>query len=118
MPVPDADAVFERIERLMRSQNLPEVERSTSYRTPALKVSNTTFARLKDASTLVLHCPEEQKVMLLDISPEIYQETPHYEGQPLLLINLDAISDEELALRLHDAWHFRAPERLRRSAKP
>lgn len=108
----DLDQVFTRIEQLAQARDLPEVTRSTSYRTPALKVRGSSFARLKDAATLVLLCPSEQKALLMEISPEIYFETNHYVGYPAVLIRLDAISDEELSLRLEDAWRFKAPSRL------
>jgi len=114
----DIESGFIRVERLAQARHLPEIRRATSYRTPALKVANVTFARMKDKDTLVLHCPHEQKVLLMEISPEIYFETDHYRGHPALLINLGAIGDEELSLRLHDAWHFKAPERLRRQLPP
>jgi len=106
------DAAFQRIESLARLRELPEVTRSTSYGTPALKVKTKSFVRLKDADTLVLLCPAEQKALLLEISPEIYFETDHYVGWPAVLIHLSAISDEELSLRLEDAWRFKAPARL------
>lgn len=109
----NADAAFERVKTLCDERQLPEVEHATSYGTPALTVHGATFARLLDASTLVLQCPEEQKSLLLEISPDIYFETDHYVGHPVVLIRLDAIGDEELSLRLENAWRFKAPERLR-----
>jgi hypothetical protein len=108
----DLDQAFNRIEQLARARGLPEVTRSTSYRTPALKVRNKSFVRLKDAVTLVLLCPTEQKTLLMEISPDIYFETDHYVGYPAVLIQLAVISDEELSLRLEDAWRFKAPKTL------
>jgi hypothetical protein len=108
----DLDQVFARIEKLAQARGLPEVTRSTNNRTPALKVRDKSFVRLKDAQTLVLLCPSEQKALLMEISPEIYFETDHYVGYPAVLIRLDAIDDEELSLRLEDAWRFKAPARL------
>ena len=109
---PDLDAVFSRIETLAAARALPGVSRSTSYGTPALKVRDKSFVRLKDSATLVLLCPAEQKTLLMEISPEIYFETEHYVGYPAVLIHLAVISDEELSLRLEDAWRFKAPKTL------
>lgn len=109
---PDLDQVFTRIETLAEIRGLPGVSRSTSYGTPALKVKDKSFVRLKDAQTLVLLCPSEQKTLLMEISPDIYFETDHYVGWPAVLIRLAAIADEELALRLEDAWRFKAPKTL------
>lgn len=111
MPNPDAfDRAFDRIETLAKARGLAEVSRSTSYGTPALKVKDRTFVRLLDEATLVLQCPLEQKVLLMEISPSIYFETDHYIGYDAVLVRLGAIEDEELSLRLEDAWRFKAPE--------
>lgn len=108
-------ASLERLARLAQSRGLGEVEEASSYNSPALKVAGTTFVRLLDASTAVLQCPVDQKVLLMEISPEIFYETDHYVGHDAVLVRLDAISDEELALKLEDAWAFKAPARLKRS---
>ena len=108
----DLDQIFARIEQLATARGLPGVTRSTSYGTPSLKVRDKSFVRLKDETTLVLLCPSEQKALLMEISPDIYFETAHYVGYPAVLIRLDAISDEELSLRLEDAWRFKAPRKL------
>lgn len=108
----DLDQIFNRIEQLAQARALPAVARSTSYGTPALKVRDKSFVRLKDSTTLVLLCPSEQKTLLMEISPDIYFETDHYVGYPAVLIRLDAISDEELSLRIEDAWRFKAPGKL------
>lgn len=106
----DFDRAFDRIESLARARGLEQVLRSTSYGTPALKVKDRTFVRLLDEATIVLHCPIEQKVLLMEISPGIYFETDHYVGYDAVLVRLSAIEDEELGLRLEDAWRFKAPE--------
>jgi len=106
------DRSFDRLVRLANARNLPEVEQSTSYNTPALKVAGSTFVRLADEKTAVLQCPIDQKVLLMEISPGLYFETEHYVGYDAMLINLEKISDEELSLRLHDAWEYKAPGRL------
>jgi hypothetical protein len=107
------DRAFARLQALASARRLPEIEPSTSYGTPALKVAGNAFIRLRDAATAVLQCPSDQKVLLMEISPDIYFETDHYIGQDAMLIHLDQISDEELSLRLHDAFMFKAPARLR-----
>ncbi len=104
----DLDQVFTRIEKLAQARGLPEVTRATSEGAPSLKVGGKTVARLKDSATLVLLCPSEQKTLLMEISPAIYFETDHYVGFPAVLIRLDSIDDEELSLRLEDAWRFMA----------
>lgn len=105
----DLDSVFNRVASLAESRDLPESRRDD---TPSLLVGDSCFARLLDGATLMLDCPQEQKILLMDISPDIYFETDQYIGQDVVLIRLAAIGDEELALRLEDAWRFRAPSRV------
>lgn len=104
------DLAFGRITALANARGLTDVVLSTSYGTPALKVGDRTFVRLLDEETIVLQCPLEQKVLLMEISPAIYFETDHYVGYDAVLVRLAAIDDEELSLRLQDAWQFKAPE--------
>lgn len=103
---------FARMLRLARAMELPEVTESTSYGSPALKVRDKSFASVKAPGIMVLHCPHDQKELLLEIAPEIYWETDHFKGWPGLMVRLEVISDEELAMRLADAWRFRATKRL------
>ena len=109
----DAERHFKRIEALAQNHRLAEVRRGTEDGIPALLVENRAFVQLSDDNTLVVHCPQDQKLLLMDISPAIYFQTDEHEGQSTMLVRLDAISDEELGLRIEDAWHFRAPEHLK-----
>jgi hypothetical protein len=91
---------------------LPEVEESTSYGTPSLKVRGKSFARLKDAGTLVVLCALEEKEMLLEVDPKVYVEMDHYKGWPVVLVRLRAIGTGDLRHRLERAWRLKAPKRL------
>lgn len=108
----DRTAAVGRLTRLVEALELAEVELSTSYGDPAFKVRNKAMAVVKEPELLYLPCPLEQKDLLLEIAPEIYFQTDHYKGWPGLLVRLDVIDDEELGLRLEDAWRYRAPKRL------
>ncbi len=55
------------------AKELPEVEDSTSYGTPALKVRGTLLARLKeDGETLVLKTTLADRTLLLNGAPDIF----------------------------------------------
>ena len=90
----------------------PEVEDGTSYGTPALKVGKKLLARVKDADTVVLMCPLDEKEMLLEAAPAIYFETDHYKGWPAILVRLSQIPPEELCHRLERTWIRQAPKKL------
>lgn len=96
------------------SATLPEVARSSSYGTPSLKLRGKMLMRMKDADTVVLACPEEEKQVLLEAAPDIYFETDHYKAWPLILVRLSAISDEELHHRLRKAWVMMASKTLKK----
>jgi hypothetical protein len=109
----ETDKSFDRLVRLAKKLKLDDVTLGTTYDgAPALRVHDRPFASIKEAQVMVLHCPHDAKQMLIEMAPEIYFQTPHFEGWPGLMVRLDAISDEELALRLENAWRFKAPKRL------
>ncbi|MDQ6434647.1 MmcQ/YjbR family DNA-binding protein [Mesorhizobium sp. LHD-90] len=88
---------------------LPGVTESTSYGTPSLKLGKKSLCRVKDAATVVIMCPLEEKATLMEAAPDIYFETDHYKGWPAILVRIDAISDRELLHRLECAMRFQAP---------
>jgi len=92
--------------------HLPEVEESTWFGTPSLKVRGKSFTRLKDAETLVVLCALDEKEMLMEAAPEVYFETDHYKGWPAVLVRLKHISAAHLRRRLEQAWRLKAPKRL------
>ena len=103
---------FDRLKKA--AVGLPEVEQSTSYGTPSLRVRGKSFCRIKDADTVVVMVALEEKEMLLQAAADIYFETDHYKGYPAMLVRIREISDEELAHRLRAAWLEKAPKTLAR----
>ncbi len=95
---------------------LPEVEESTSYRTPALKVRGKGFARLRTEAEggLMLACPIEEKQALLSCGDPAFFTTPHYDGYGSILVDLTRIGLDQLAEMIEDAWRVKAPTAVRR----
>ena len=106
------ESEIERMLRLCDKLGLPGVVQSTSYGAPSIKVKTKNFASVRGPQEMVLHCPLEQKELLMEMAPDIYWQTDHFRGWPGLIVRLDVIEDEELSLRLEDAWRFRAPKTL------
>ena len=52
------------------------------------------------------------KEALLADDPGVYFTTPHFDGYPAVLVQLDRISLDELEELIVDAWLVRAPKRL------
>lgn len=91
---------------------LPEIEEGTSYGTPSLKVRKKFLCRVKDADTIAVICPLEEKELLMEAAPEFYFETDHYKGWPVVLVRIHGIPLDELTLRLRRAWLVQAPRTL------
>ena len=97
-------------------RELPGVSESTWYRTPALKVRDKGFARLRTEAEglLVLMCRLDEKEALLASGDPAFTTTPHYDGYGAVLVDLDRIDRERLAELVRDAWWEKAPAALRR----
>jgi hypothetical protein len=105
-----AESEIERAARL--AAGLGQVEVSTWYGTPSLKVAGKGFVRVKEPGVLVVMCPLGLKEALMEAEPNLFFETPHYSGWPAMLVRLDAIDDERLKDRIECAWAEKAPKKL------
>jgi len=94
------------------ARELPEIEETTSYGRPTLKVRGKFVAALRSKpDAIVLKCDLEEKPFLLEARSDVLFETPHYRGWPALLLRLEA-SREDLREFLVDSWLLAAPKRL------
>ena len=96
------------------ASGLPEVEVSTWYRTPALKVAGKGFARLRTEAEggLVVLCGHDEKAALLDSGDAAFFTTPHYDGYGSIIVDLDRVDVDQLRELLEEAWRLKAPKRL------
>jgi hypothetical protein len=94
------------------TKKLPEVEDSTWFNTPSLKVRQRSFVRLKEKDIIVVLVDTEEKEILLQAEPKIFFTTPHYDGYPAMLVRLSAIKTDELNEVLIDSWRRVAPKRV------
>lgn len=92
----------------------PDVELTTSYGTPALKVRGRFMCRLRtNPDALVLRVIDlGDREALLQGQPDVFFSTPHYDGYPAVLVRLEAVDPAELAELIEDAWRLHAPKRL------
>ncbi len=97
------------------AHELPEIEESTSYGRPALKVRGKFVAAMRtDPDAVVLRCDLDEKPLLLEARPDILFETPHYHGWGYVLLRLEASRDEAREF-LTDSWLLAAPKKLAES---
>jgi hypothetical protein len=55
------------------------------------------------------------KEALLADDPDVYFTTPHFDGYPAVLVQLDRIGLDDLRELIVEAWLCRAPKRLARA---
>jgi hypothetical protein len=93
---------------------LPQVEESTSYKTPAFRIRKRLIARLhQDGDALVVKVEPIEREALLATKPEQFFITPHYEDSTSwILARLDRVDPQELAELLAAAWRRLAPRRI------
>lgn len=54
----------------------------------------------------------EAKERLIASAPTRFFTTSHYDGQPIVLVRLEALELDELVELVTDSWGLRAPRRL------
>ena len=101
-------------ETLQLGLRLPGVEVSTSWGTPALKVGGKLMARLQeDGQTLVLvRIGFDQRELLMEVEPEVFFLTPHYQDYPSVLVRLPRAEPAMLEGLLEQIWREVAPRKL------
>lgn len=105
---------------------LSEVEVSTSYGTPALKVRGKAFCRLwgddergrkgpeVDGEVLVVFVDVAEKRAWIETSDGALFDQAHYHGHGAMLVKLDAVDDDLLTDVLEQSWRLKAPRTLLR----
>lgn len=94
---------------------LPEVVERASYGgRPSWRAGPRMFAWVReDPEALVVWVDSvEDKHALIATSPQTFFTTSHYDGQPIVLVNLDTIDIDEARELIIDSWRARAPKKL------
>lgn len=93
---------------------LPEVEESTSYGRPALKVRGKFFAGLntKEGAVVLKLANVEEQGFLVEAASKVYYITDHYRGWPYVLARPARLTKKECRTRLEYAWRLTAPKTL------
>jgi hypothetical protein len=96
------------------ARNLPGVEESSSYGTPALKVKGRFLCRLRSEAegALAIRCDFVDRQILLQADPGVFFVTDHYLDYPMVLVRLDKVRRRALADLIERAWRMVAPAKL------
>ena len=93
---------------------LPEVEESTSWGQPALKVRGKYMAGYNTGERAFVFrlLDLQEQEFLLEAAPQIYYVTDHYKGYPAILARPSKLTKKEARGRLERAWRKQAPKSL------
>lgn len=107
---------------------LPQTSESTSHGNRSWQVGDKMFVwerplRKSDVAALGSSAPEGPilgvrvehlvaKEALLASDPDVFFTTPHFNGYPAVLVQLEKISVDDLDEVIVDAWLSRAPKRV------
>jgi hypothetical protein len=108
-PPPALSAAFAPVRAAARS--LPDVEQTTMYGSPALKLRGRFLAcmatnKVAEPNTLAISVGFDQREELIAAEPAIYYLKDHYASYPVVLVRLSRISPETLESLVREAWHF------------
>jgi hypothetical protein len=103
---------WEQLSKLGRE--LPEVKEGIWFQTPALKVRDKAFVRLKEDGATVVFMVEsvDEQEFLIKTRPRIYFITDHYRGYAAVLARLSTLGVQEARERLRIGWRLKAPKKL------
>ena len=98
---------------------LPDVEETTSWGAPALKVRGTMFVcqainKAAEPNSLVVRMDIAQRDALVDEDPDVYYLKDHYVDYPCVLVRLARVHPEALRDLVRTAYQFvsaKAPKR-------
>jgi len=89
------------------------VVEGTSYGTPAFRIGNRFFFRLReDGDSLAVKIDFDTRDALLQANPRAFFITDHYRGYPAMCVRLSTVRQQELKALLEESWRFVAPRRL------
>lgn len=89
-------------------------ERASYGGRPSWRTTSRLFCWIReDPEALVVWVESlEDKEGLLASAPGRFFTIPHYDGQPMVLVRLEAVGVGELGELITDSWRLRAPRRL------
>jgi hypothetical protein len=94
---------------------LPETSERSSYGgRPSWRTKTRMFTWIRDdpEALVVWVDSEEEKLALVDAEPHKFFTTSHYDGQPIVLVRLEAVDDQEARELVTESWRLRAPSSL------
>ena len=95
--------------------SLPGAYENESYGgRPAWRTKPRMFTWVRDEpEALVVWVESEaEKLAMIDAEPDKFSTTPHYDGHPIVLVDLGAVDRQEVRELIEDSFRLRAPKTL------
>jgi len=95
--------------------SLPEAFEQPSYGgQPSFRTKARMFTWIRDdpEALVVWVDSEAEKDALIAAEPRKFSTTPHYDGQPMVLVSLKAVGRKEAIELITESWRLRAPKKL------
>jgi hypothetical protein len=94
---------------------LPDIEETTSWGAPALKVRGTMFVcqainKQAEPNTLVVRMDIAQRDALIEEDPAVYYLKDHYVDYPCVLVRLSRVHPDALRDLVQTAYRFVSPK--------
>jgi len=88
------------------------LERPSYGGRPSWRTKTRMFAWIRDdpEALVVWVDSEEEKQALVDAEPEKFFTTAHYDGQPIVLVRLEAVDRDEARELVTESWRLREPK--------
>ncbi len=107
--MPEARIDFDTVREIGLS--LPDVEESTTYGSPALKMRGKLLTcipvnRSVEPNSLAVSLDFDKRAVLTASVPQTYYVTDHYRDHPIVLVRMSRIGRDELRNLLELAWQF------------
>ena len=100
--------------------SLPDVEESTMYGAPAIKLNGKMLAciatnKSADPDSLVVQVGFVNRDLLVAKDPSIYYVRKHYVSYPVVLVRLKAVKRNDLREVLEMAWRYASGSRKKKT---
>ena len=93
---------------------LPGVEESSSYGTPATFIAGKGLVRFHQGGEdiVLFDVGFDEREMLMQAAPAVFHITPHYKDWPSVLARLSAVTPDDIRGLIERRWRKVAPKKL------
>lgn len=110
---PERQRDWDRIKALALSLDLPGIEETTTWGSPALKSHGKLWVWWSpNEDAPVFKVPFEEREILVECEPETFFFTPHYKNSPMVLVRPERLDLAWAKANLIRVWRAQSPRRV------